>query len=106
MGIFLRAIQCEYKGTYYMYNTQWLASHDEVMDGIPGIPGCVVVGSSNRLYIVWVLLMALDIGRSSRACLELGWPWFGAAVGVCLLMIVKGRQACTSDSTSSCYGML
>jgi hypothetical protein len=22
MGIFLRAIQCEYKGTYYMYNTQ------------------------------------------------------------------------------------
>lgn len=33
------------------------------MDAIPGFPGCAVTGASNRLYVDWVLLMSLDIGR-------------------------------------------
>lgn len=39
--------------------------HRQVIDNVyHGVPGCIVVKASNKLYIDWVLLMVLDIGRS------------------------------------------
>ncbi|KAJ3570857.1 hypothetical protein NP233_g4136 [Leucocoprinus birnbaumii] len=46
-----------------------------------GVPGCIVVKSSNRLYVDWVLLMVLDIG-------------------ICALMIVKGCRSYVSGGNS------
>ncbi|KAF9443816.1 hypothetical protein P691DRAFT_763915 [Macrolepiota fuliginosa MF-IS2] len=51
------------------------------MNSFPGIPGCVVIGSSNRLYVDWVLLMILDIG-------------------VCSLMIMRGYKSYISGGNS------
>jgi hypothetical protein len=42
-----------------------LVGPNEVLDSIPGIPGCPVILTSNRLYIDYVLLMVADIGRPS-----------------------------------------
>ncbi|KAF9441183.1 hypothetical protein P691DRAFT_715303 [Macrolepiota fuliginosa MF-IS2] len=48
---------------------------------IPEIPGCIVTGSSNRLYINWILLMVFDIG-------------------VCMLMIIQGYRSYISGGNS------
>lgn len=39
--------------------------NSKVIDNVfRGVPGCVAVKSSNRLYVDWVLLMVLDIGKN------------------------------------------
>ncbi|KAF5347733.1 hypothetical protein D9756_010232 [Leucocoprinus leucothites] len=46
-----------------------------------GVPGCIVVKASNKLYIDWVLLMVLDIA-------------------ICALMIIKGCKSYVSGGNS------